>query len=224
MPLFANFLCTSWFEIVTHRSITPQDLSPPSMKDAHALAMRAANRMIQIVQDLLGCNRILQCPIHIVPALFAAMGMQAVDIYSGDELQGQLGAVRTKVAMLALQQLQETWPVSGWIFHLFKKIVRRIQDKSEFLPNEPVNASPVQMKTQFQDGISPPSGVHMNPQSLVNGKTQYQDPSLPQLYAMSGHPAGRYLFPMPTMPVGYQNSDWQTIYDDGAWGDIDYEF
>lgn len=215
----------SWFEIVTHRSIKPQDLSPPSMKDAHAYAMKAANRLIQIVQDLLGCNHILQCPIHIVPALFAAMGMQAVDIYSDDELQGQLGAVRTKVAMLALQQLQETWPVSGWIFTLFRKIVRRIQDKNEFLPNEPVNSSPLQTKPQFQMGMPPPpNGVQLEPQALVNGKTVYQDPNMSHLYAMSGHPTGRYLPMMPTMPVAYPGSEWQSIYDDGSWGDIEYEF
>ncbi|OAP63766.1 hypothetical protein AYL99_02993 [Fonsecaea erecta] len=137
----------SWFEIVTHRSIAPQNLSPPSMKTAHFLAMDAANRMVRIVEELLSQSHILHCPIHIVPALFAAMGMQAVDICSGQSILEQLGVVKVRLAMIALRELQSTWPVSGWIFRLFAKIVRRIRngDVELLLPHESVNASsPVQ--------------------------------------------------------------------------------
>lgn len=218
----------SWFEIVTHRSITPQDLSPPSLKDAHNLAMRAANRMIRIVEDLLSPSRISQCPIHIVPALFAAMGMQAVDICSGDHLLGQLGGSRTRSAMLALQQLQGTWPVSGWIFHLFKKIVRRIQNQSEFLPNEPVNASPEQTKSPYTPSQGRITGLKTEQQAVSVRPTSYPDASLSHLYAMSNPPAGRYLFQnMPnvaTTMVFNSAADWPSIYDDGAWGDYEYEF
>ncbi|EXJ73930.1 uncharacterized protein A1O5_02224 [Cladophialophora psammophila CBS 110553] len=228
----------SWFEIVTHRSISPQNLSPPSMKTAHFLAMDAANRMVRIVEELLSQSHILHCPIHIVPALFAAMGMQAVDICSGQSILEQLGVVKVRLAMIALRELQSTWPVSGWIFRLFAKIVRRIRNGDELLPNEPVNASPVQMKSHEQlnnEGISPTAAQqqsHMMDQQqqqppLLSGKSQYgQDPSLAQIYTMPNHSAGRYLFPEASnlaMPVSYP-ADWGTILDDGAWADLEYEF
>ncbi|RVX69231.1 hypothetical protein B0A52_07207 [Exophiala mesophila] len=218
----------SWFEIVTHRSITPQDWSPPSLKDAHNLAMRAANRMIRIVEDLLSPSRISQCPIHIVPALFAAMGMQAVDICSGDHLLGQLGGSRTRSAMLALQQLQGTWPVSGWIFHLFKKIVRRIQNQSEFSPSEPVNPSHEQIKSAFSPSQGRITGVKTEQQADSNGSTPYMDANISHLYAMSGFQPGRYLFqnmPNVTNPMVSNNpADWPNIYDDGGtWGEFEYE-
>ncbi|KAI1627506.1 fungal-specific transcription factor domain-containing protein [Exophiala viscosa] len=216
-----------WFEIVTHRSITPQNLSPPSMKTAHTLAMDAANRMVRIVEGLLSQSHILHCPIHIVPALFAAMGMQAVDICSGQSILEQLAAVKVRLAMIALRELQSTWPVSGWIFRLFSKIVRRIRNGDEFCPNEPVNASPIQVKpTSMEEGMME-QGQFMVQPPLVSDKPQYQDPSLTQpMYAVPNNIASRYLFPENTnlaMPLSYP-ADWQSILDDGAWGDFEYEF
>ena len=211
---------------MTHRSIAPQNLSPPSMKTAHNLAMDAANRMVRIVEELLFRCHILHSPIHIAPALFAAMGMHAVNICSGDMIREQLGVVKVRLAMIALLELQSTWPVSGWIFRLFAKIVRRIRNGDELLPNEPVNASPVQQKNHVNEGAVPVQGHLVQQQPLVNGKPQYQDPSLTQLYAMSNHPAGRYLFPEASnlaMPYSYP-ADWPSILDDGAWADLEYEF
>ncbi|KAH0832823.1 cutinase transcription factor 1 alpha [Fonsecaea pedrosoi] len=214
----------SWFEIVTHRSISPQNLSPPSMKTAHCLAMDAANRMVRIVEELLSQSHILHCPIHIVPALFAAMGMQAVDICSGQSILEQLGVVKVRLAMIALRELQSTWPVSGWIFRLFAKIVRRIRHGDELLPHEPVNASPpVLMKMKMNshdvaadkgDSPVPQSQVVIDrqhqeqqhqQQSVFTGKAQYgqgqgQDPSLTPTTTTAAYtisttnPAGRYLF------------------------------
>ncbi|KAK4936071.1 hypothetical protein LTR10_022973 [Elasticomyces elasticus] len=217
----------SWFEIVTHRSITPQNLSPPSMKTAHTLAMDAANSMVRIVEGLLSRSHILHCPIHIVPALFAAMGMQAVDICSGQSILEQLAVVKVRIAMIALRELQSTWPVSGWIFRLFSKIVRRIRTGDELLPNEPVNSSPIQTKQpSMEDGIAKQGQVIIQP-PLINDRPQYQDPSLTQpIYAMPNNLAGRYLFPENSnlaMSLSYP-ADWQTILDDGAWGDFEYEF
>ncbi len=224
----ANSCCKSWFEIVTHRSITPQNLSPPSIKTAHTLAMDAANRMIRIVEEMLSRSHVLHCPIHIVPSLFAAMGMQAVDICSGQPVQEQLAVVKVRLAMIALRELQSTWPVSGWIFRLFSKIVRRIRNGDELLPNEPVNSSPVQLKQAFDEEAPPAHGQVMAHQSLLTNKPQYPDPGLAQsqMYAMQNHPAGRYLFPEASnmaMPVSYP-ADWGSILDDCAWGDFEYEF
>ncbi|KAJ9628263.1 hypothetical protein H2204_009380 [Knufia peltigerae] len=218
----------SWFEIVTHRSIKPQDLSPPTMKTAHTLAMDAANRMIRIVEEMLSRSHILHCPIHIVPSLFAAMGMQAVDICSGQPVQEQLAVVKVRLAMIALRELQSTWPVSGWIFRLFAKIVRRIRNGDELLPHEPVNASPVQTKQAYTEGTVPVQGQMVPQQPLFAEKSQYQDPGLAQahMYAMQNHPASRYLFSEninPAMPFSYP-PDWGSILDDTAWGDFEYDF
>ncbi|KAK5556571.1 hypothetical protein LTR46_005083 [Exophiala xenobiotica] len=215
---------------VAHRSITPQNLSPPSMKTAHTLAMDAANRMIRIVEEMLSRSHVLHCPIHIVPSLFAAMGMQAVDICSGEPVQEQLAVVKVRLAMIALRELQSTWPVSGWIFRLFSKIVRRIRNGDELLPNEPVNSSPVQLKQVFDEAALPAHGqvISQPPLLSTTDKPQYQDPALAQaqMYAMQTNPAGRYLFPEASnlaMPVSYP-ADWGSILDDGAWGDFEYEF
>ena len=62
---------------------------------------------------------------------------------------------------------------------------------------------------------------------FVNTKVPYgQDPSLTQMYPMSNHSAGQYLFPEPSnlaMPMSYP-ADWGMILDDGAWADFEYEF
>jgi hypothetical protein len=216
---------SSWFEIVTHRSIIPQDLSPDSSNQAHNLAMDAANRMVRIVEELLERSRILHAPIHIVPALFAAMGMQAVDICSGSALKGRIGVVKTNLAMIALQELQETWPVSGWIFHLFRKIVRRIRNADEFLPNEPVNASPVQSKERFQENIVPVNGMPFPQQSYMDGKPQFQNPNMAPMYAMPNQATSRYLFPGTpnlAMPMQYM-PDW-AFQNESGWAELDYDF
>lgn len=198
------------------------------MKTAHTLAMDAANRMIRIVEEMLSRSHILHCPIHIVPSLFAAMGMQAVDICSGQPVQEQLAVVKVRLAMIALRELQSTWPVSGWIFRLFAKIVRRIRNGDELLPHEPVNASPVQIKQTYTEDAMPVQGQVAPQQPVLPEKPQYQDPGLAQaqIYAMQNHPASRYLFPESThlaMPFSYP-PDWGSILDDSAWGDFEYEF
>ena len=91
--------------------------------------MKAASQLVRIVEELLSSRRIQQCPIHIVPALFAAMGMHAIDICSGDVMREQLGTIKIRLSMIALRELKSTWPVSGWIFLLFTKIVRQIRDQ-----------------------------------------------------------------------------------------------
>lgn len=195
------------------------------MKNAHTLAMDAANRMVRIVEGLLSRSHILHCPIHIVPALFAAMGMQAVDICSGQSILEQLAVVKVRLAMIALRELQSTWPVSGWIFRLFSKIVRRIRNGDELLPNEPVNASPVQTKDILHEGEIPTRNHIIDPPTFVNDKTHDADANAAQLY-MSNQAAARYVSPEAAtlgMPMSYP-ADWQTIFDDGAWADFDYEF
>lgn len=75
--------------------------------------------------------RIQHCPIHIIPGLFAAMGMHGANIRSGDMVLQQLAYVKVRLCMIALGELQSSWPVSGWIFLLFTKLVRRIRDRDD---------------------------------------------------------------------------------------------
>ncbi|KAK2783070.1 hypothetical protein FQN52_006537 [Onygenales sp. PD_12] len=128
----------SWFRILTHRSRTPENPSSPSRRTSHQVAMNAANRMVRIIEEVLSSSTINQCPIHVIPALFAAMGMHTVNICSGDPIREQLGSVKIRLSMIALRELQQTWPVSGWIFLLFTKIIRRIRDTDD---GPPVNQS-----------------------------------------------------------------------------------
>ncbi|PGH15343.1 hypothetical protein AJ79_02509 [Helicocarpus griseus UAMH5409] len=123
-----------WFRILTHRSRTPENPSSPSRSTSHQVAMNAANRMVRIIEEVLSSSAINQCPIHIIPALFAAMSMHAQHICSGDPVREQLGSVKIRLSMIALRELQSTWPVSGWIFLLFTKIIRRIRDTEDALP------------------------------------------------------------------------------------------
>ncbi|KAL2370247.1 Ctf1 [Blastomyces gilchristii SLH14081] len=123
-----------WFRILTHRSRTPENPSSPSRSTSHQVAMNAANRMVRIIEEVLSSSAINQCPIHVIPALFAAMSMHTQHICSGDPVREQLGSVKIRLSMIALRELQSTWPVSGWIFLLFTKIIRRIRDTDDYPP------------------------------------------------------------------------------------------
>lgn len=116
--------------------------------------------MVRIVEDLLQFRKIQYCPIHFVPALFAAMGMFAVDICSGDVVREQLGNVKIRLAMIALRELRNTWPVSGWIFSLFTKIVRQIRRQGHLkLQDQPLSRY---ASSQSQPGLME-SGILYGP-------------------------------------------------------------
>jgi hypothetical protein len=117
----------SWFRVLTHRT-SPQ---------TQHLAVNAANQIFRLVEELLSSNHIHHCPIHIIPSVFAAMGMHAVDIGSGDAVREQLGYVKIELCMIALRELQDTWPVGGWIFLLFSRILRRNTNVHENVPVQP---------------------------------------------------------------------------------------
>lgn len=121
----------SWFRILAHRTRPPTDSSTPSRDNSHQVAVSSAIKMVRIVEDLLALGHIQHCPIHVIPALFAAMSMHTVSIRSGDKVVQQLAYVKVKTCMIALRELQSSWPVSGWIFLLFAKIVRGIRDEDD---------------------------------------------------------------------------------------------
>lgn len=124
-------IAVCWFRILAHRTRTPGYPSTPSKHDAHQKAMTAANQMVRIMEELLASGLVQYCPIHVIPALFAAMSMLATDIRSGNKISQQLAYMKIKLCMIALRELQGSWPVSGWIFLLFAKIVRGIRDDDD---------------------------------------------------------------------------------------------
>jgi hypothetical protein len=135
-----GLLSSSWFQIVTHRSFCPKNSTDFAREDSHKKAMKSASQIVRIVEDLLSSKKIQQCPIHFVPALFAAMGMHAIDICSGDAVREQLGNCKIRLSMIALRELKSTWPVSKWIFLLFTKIIRQIRGQGDLsLQEEPSN-------------------------------------------------------------------------------------
>lgn len=120
----------SHHRILIHRNKSSQ-FSLENIQDSQRLrvAVDAASQVVRIVEDLLSSSHILHCPIHIIPGLFATMGMHVVDIRFGGAVERQLAVVKVWTCMIALRELQTSWPVSGWIFRLFTKIVQDAYDR-----------------------------------------------------------------------------------------------
>lgn len=214
---------SSWFRILAHRTRTPGDPSTPSRDNANQKAMNGANQMVRIIEDLLASGQIQHCPIHIIPALFAAMSMLATKIRSGDKVSQQLAYVKVKLCMIALRELQSSWPVSGWIFLLFAKIVRGIRDEDDVRSD--ARARPTNEEAR-ENRSGQNLGAQIAPQSQNNGHEQQWPPSpLPT----AGLPTG-YNAPNSTMrerlatpdiqfyPIPLDlSTDWSGVRDEDLW-------
>jgi len=191
--------------------------------------MSAANQMVRIVEDLLAFGQIRQCPIHIIPALFAAMSMLATRVRSGDEVSQQLAYVKVRLCMIALRELQSSWPVSGWIFLLFAKIVKGIRDEDDARPDARVSNQPNTRPTNEESREYRSRRnfrAQAAPQSQNNGHEQHWPPSpLPN----AGLPTG-YNYPNSTMcepsatpnnqlyPMPFDlSTDWSGVRDQDLW-------
>lgn len=176
--------------------------------------MNAANRMVRIIEEVLSSSAINQCPIHVIPALFAAMSMHAQHICSGDPVREQLGSVKIRLSMIALRELQSTWPVSGWIFLLFTKIIRRIRDTDDYPP--PANSSSDTMtETGVQAdtlGVSGESGM-APPETATQPHIQIT----PNGNAVGWDPHGI------TMPLNF-STDWSGVTDGDLCLDPEFDF
>ena len=126
----------SWFKILTHQSRRPEDPSTTSPEFSQQVAMSAADRILRTVEGLLSLDRVRHCPIHITPVLFATISMPAIDIRSSDIVREKLGYVKIRLSMIALRELQSTWPVSRWIHLLLTKIVLQIRDQDDLNAQE----------------------------------------------------------------------------------------
>ncbi|KAG5298364.1 cutinase transcription factor 1 alpha [Histoplasma ohiense] len=203
-----------WFRILTHRSRTPENPSSPSRSTSHQVAMNAANRMVRIIEEVLSSSAINQCPIHVIPALFAAMSMHAQHICSGDPVREQLGSVKIRLSMIALRELQSTWPVSGWIFLLFTKIIRRIRDTDDYPP--PANSSSDTM-TETGDQADPLGVGGESGMAPPETATQPHIQITPNGNAVGWDPHGI------TMPLNF-STDWSGVTDGDLCLDPEFDF
>ncbi len=83
--------------------------------------------MIRIVEDLLMTEKIQFCPVHIIPALYAAMSVFATIIRSDGSIVQRLAHIKYKVCIVALQEVEVLWPISRWILSAFADNVPRLQ-------------------------------------------------------------------------------------------------
>ena len=167
-----------WFRILTYRLIAMVPSVPSEPATSRAEAIDAKNTITRIVEETLSKDEIAYCPIHIIPAMFAAMGMHAIDICDGKQnaLREQLGYVKIRLCMIALRELKGTWPLSGWIFFLFTRIVNRIRDRDrEYLamldsvgPSSPAPVAQIDSEatthssTSFDDTLDPASNAGLS--------------------------------------------------------------
>ncbi len=189
--------------------------------------MKAANQIVRIVEDLLSSRRIQQCPIHIVPALFSAMGMHAIDICSDDVVREQLGNVKVRLSMIALQELKSTWPVSGWIFLLFTKIVRQVRDKSYlFLQENPSSSSRAhssspnlaESATATSDNVKISQRCHNIPGESTLKLSQPKGSQVnPSRDPIEWDPSNAF------MPFNFA-VDWSDTVDESLWNGPDLDF
>lgn len=123
----------SWFTILVHRS--PRHQHPAHVPyPLSSIASGAVSRIPQTVENLLSSSVIHHIPIHVIPSMFASMSMHVVDIRLGNAVRGELAQVKIRLCMIALKELKSTWPVAGWIYHLFSRILNRYEEREgEFL-------------------------------------------------------------------------------------------
>lgn len=181
--------------------------------------MKAASQIVRIVEDLLTSKKIQQCPIHIVPALFAAMGMHAIDICSGDVIREQLGNVKIRLSMIALRELKSTWPVSGWIFLLFTKIVRRIRDQGYLsLREEPAESSTAESGTHIRTNVHASSLLEEMPVPSNQPRSQAYEPLVSSGNDPIAWDASNSLIPFDL------SADWNSAVNENLWRGSDIDF
>jgi hypothetical protein len=207
----------SWFQILTYRSFCPNDATNLALaEESQQIAMKAAGQIVRIVEDLISSQKLKQCPIHFVPALFAAMGMHAIDICSGDSVREQLGNVKIRLSMIALRELKSTWPVSKWVFLLFSKVVRQIRDQGDLsLQEEPSNDFRGKPSLAVNADFNSPRRTHLV-QSTSN-ISQHQRTQVSLAGPVGGDLSNSFL------PFNFP-ADWNSAVDDSLWSYQDLDF
>lgn len=100
--------------------------SPGIEEDWDRRVTGAADSMTRIAEDLLATDTLREGQLHLVPALFSALGIHAIIIRRNVPIRRQLAENRARQCMLALGELSKSWPVGGWILRLFISLFYRL--------------------------------------------------------------------------------------------------
>ena len=106
------------------------------MDHIHQKAVEAAYQMVHIIEDLLATERIQFCPLHVTPALYAAMTIFAKLVESDHSVFQKLAHVKYKVCKVALEELQGPWPISRWILSAFAEKMSGRSGKKSLQPSK----------------------------------------------------------------------------------------
>ena len=106
----------SWCRIIAYRGLIDEASSVPSLATTPQKAIKAAFQIIQLVEDLLTSDRIHQCPTM---------------MRSGNKVSKLVAYAKFNVCTITLRQLQDLWPICGWIILLFTDIVKGIWENND---------------------------------------------------------------------------------------------
>ncbi|KAI8713951.1 Zn(2)-C6 fungal-type domain-containing protein [Fusarium sp. LHS14.1] len=105
-------------------------------------AMRAADAMTRIAEDLLTTNTLRESQLHLIPSLFAALAIHAIVIRRNRPIHHQLAENRARQCMLALGELSKSWPVGGWILRLFISLFIKLTGQDPGIGTRPQSKQP----------------------------------------------------------------------------------
>ncbi|KAJ5609951.1 cutinase transcription factor 1 alpha [Penicillium lagena] len=220
------YIAYNWFKVLMYRTRTAENSSSKDAQmSSHHLAMRAADQIIRLTEEVLSSGQIHHCPVHIVPGLFAAMGMHAVDISSGDTVREQLGYVKIELSMIALRELQDTWPVSGWIFLLFSKILRRIRERENKLDHNTSRpgpqANPKRSDSNLHTRTPRVNNIFSSGGEMLQTAACSTTLSEPNANGLSSRVSSWDTETM-SIPVNYP-TDWDELIGDEMWTEHDFD-
>lgn len=119
----------------------------------------AADEITRIAEDLLAAGTVRQGQVHMVPALFAALGVHATVIRKAHAIRRLVAENRSRQCMLALSELSQAWPVAVWILRLFINLMSRLTSRdfrNEILPMKNQQASTVHRSSLQDEAASRP--------------------------------------------------------------------
>ncbi|KAH0835351.1 hypothetical protein AYO21_01569 [Fonsecaea monophora] len=139
-------------------------------------ATSAADEITRIAEDLLAAGTLGRAQLHMVPCLFAALGIHAIGIRRKDVIRGKLAENRSRQCMLALSELAEHWPVAGWILRLFISLIMKLTGKDFGL----------EISSNWAISQSQAPGMNMDELSVTRGTyLDYHQSDAPHASALS---------------------------------------
>ena len=183
--------------------------------------MSAADRVVRTVEDLLSSAQIRYCPIHIVPAR-----MHAIDIRSSDVVREQLGYVKIRLSMIALRELQSSWPVSRWIYLLFTKVVRQIRDRDGLnAQEESSDTRKTRAGTEASKGALQARDSEIDDRKNTRSATHQSGINLSQAQASQANPSdGSFTWETSNRwaPLNFP-ANWSGVIEQSLWYDSEFD-